>query len=89
MKRQFRKQPPQRFCSVKQSDLCFETAVIPYLKFTIDFKYNLSSFAAVAAGLYFNYDFAMNYKNPNYSKYNIHSFDFGIQVGTYLVGTRY
>lgn len=67
----------------------FETAVIPYLKFTIDFKYNLSSFAAVVAGLYFNYDFAMNYKNPNYSKYNIHSFDFGIQVGTYLVGTRY
>ncbi|WP_028331144.1 hypothetical protein [Brachyspira alvinipulli] len=66
----------------------FTTAVIPYLKFTIDFKYNLSSFAAVAAGLYFNYDFGMNYKNPNYSRYNIHSFDFGIQLGTYLVGTK-
>ena len=66
----------------------FETAIIPYLKFTVDFKYNLSSFAAIAAGLYFNYDFAMNYKNPNYSQYNIHSFDFGIQLGTYLVGTK-
>ena len=67
----------------------FSNAVIPYLKFTIDFKYNLSSFAAIAAGLYFNYDFAMNYKNPSYSRYNIHSFDFGIQLGTYFVGTRY
>lgn len=66
----------------------FTSAVIPYLKFTIDFKYNLSSFAAIAAGLYFNYDFAMNYKDPRYSRYNIHSFDFGIQLGTYLVGTR-
>ena len=67
----------------------FDNAVIPYLKFTLDFKYNLSSFVAIAAGLYFNYDFAMNYKNPNYSKYNIHSFDFGVQIGTYLVGTRH
>lgn len=67
----------------------FDAAVIPYLKFTIDFKYNLSSFAAIAAGLYFNYDFSMNYKNNSYSRYNIHSFDFGIQLGTYLVGTRY
>lgn len=66
----------------------FSNAVIPYLKFTIDFKYNLSSFSAIAAGLYFNYDFAMNYKNPNYSRYDIHSFDFGIQLGTYFVGTR-
>ena len=67
----------------------FSTAVIPYLKFTVDFKYNLSSFAAIAAGLYFNYDFAMNYKHPSYSRYNIHSFDFGVQIGTYLVGTSY
>ncbi|WP_300369824.1 hypothetical protein [Brachyspira sp.] len=67
----------------------FSSAVIPYLKFTIDFKYNLSSFSAIVAGLYFNYDFAMNYKNPNYSRYNIHSFDFGIQLGTYFVGTKH
>ena len=67
----------------------FTSAVIPYLKFTVDFKYNLSSFAAIAAGLYFNYDFAMNYKHPSYSRYNIHSFDFGVQIGTYLVGTSY
>ena len=67
----------------------FEKAVIPYLKFTIDFKYNLSSFAAAALGLYFNYDFAMNYKTPYYSRYGIHSFDLGVQLGVYLAGSRY
>ena len=67
----------------------FENTVIPYIKFTIDFKYNLNSFSALGIGLYFNYDFAMSYKNNHYSKYDIHSFDFGVQLGTYLVGSKY
>ncbi|WIH84116.1 hypothetical protein NEI00_02760 [Brachyspira pilosicoli] len=65
----------------------FYNAYIPYIKFTIDFRYYLNSFSALAAGLYFNYDFNINQKIPNYSRYNISSFDFGFQVGLYLVGS--
>ncbi|MEI0799498.1 hypothetical protein R4Q14_14400 [Brachyspira intermedia] len=64
----------------------FESAVIPYLRFSIDF----SLFNYLLIGVYANYDFPLYFQHNSYmdnvfvNKDSISSFDIGIQFGYYL-----
>ena len=64
----------------------FESAVIPYIRFSIDF----SLFNYLLIGVYANYDFPLYFQHNSYmdnvfvNKDSISSFDIGIQFGYYL-----
>lgn len=63
----------------------FESAVIPYVRFSIDF--NIFNYLI---GVYVNYDFPLYFQHNNYmnnifvNKDSISAFDIGIQFGYYL-----
>ena len=64
----------------------FESAVIPYLRFSLDF----SLFNYLLIGVYVNYDFPLYFQHNNYmndvfvNRDSISAFDIGIQFGYYL-----
>ncbi|WP_041177348.1 hypothetical protein [Brachyspira intermedia] len=64
----------------------FESAVIPYVRFSLDF----SIFNYLLIGVYVNYDFPLYFQHNNYmdnvfvNKDSISAFDIGIQFGYYL-----
>lgn len=71
----------------------FSSSVIPYIKITLDFLVNFNKFSAITVGIYANYDFTIHkklndYESAIYSKYDLSSFDFGFQIGLYLVGNK-
>ncbi|MCZ9979963.1 hypothetical protein OFR20_00235 [Brachyspira hyodysenteriae] len=74
-----------RFSFGDLSDI-FESAIIPYLRFSIDF----SIFNYLLIGVYANYDFPLYFQHNNYmsdvlvNKDSISAFDIGIQFGYYL-----
>ena len=74
-----------RFSFGDLSDI-FESAIIPYLRFSIDF----TIFNYYLIGVYANYDFPIYFQHNNYmsdvlvNKDSISAFDIGIQFGYYL-----
>lgn len=74
-----------RFSFGDLSDI-FESAVIPYLRFSIDF----SIFNYWLIGVYANYDFPLHFQYDNYisdsiiNKDSMSAFDIGIQFGYYV-----
>lgn len=77
-----------RFYRLSFGDLndIFETAVIPYLRFSLDF--NIFNYLLV--GVYANYDFPLHFQHNNYisgtiiNNDSISALDVGVQFGYYI-----